>query len=141
MITAWVLLSAPAFVPPKQYVHPSGKTVECATVRALPPGQVLTHLSTRLPADPDALFGALGTCLAQGPHLCDRAWVGWGAFGGLSMAVIDGVAPPIERRQAAFIQTCKALPVKDQPCALLSGDKTKCEPVRQRLRAALAKVR
>lgn len=141
MIAAWILLTAPAFVPAKTYVHASGKRIDCTQVRALPPGEVMDYVTQRLPRDPDALFGALGTCLAEGPHVCDRAWVGWAVFGGFSMAVVDGGAPPIERRRAAFLKACKALPENDQRCAQLSTKAPQCKPIRQTLRKALSTVR
>lgn len=102
-----------------RYQFASGKTVDCAELKALPPGQVLTFMS-RLTTDPADGQAALDTCMADGPHLCDRAWVGWAMFGGASMAVVDGVAPPIDQRARWFGNACRTMAPADQACLVMS---------------------
>lgn len=141
-----VLLATPAWTPPATHTTPSGKIVDCAALRALPPGEVLGAVSAA-GVPPAHGFGTLEACFARGPHVCDRAAVGHEIFGGLSMAVVEGVAPPIEARRAWFQQVCRGFTAAEQACLLMSavdvealakGAPDACEPVRATLRARLA---
>ena len=130
-----------------EYALANGARVDCAALKALPPGKVLAHL-TGLTRDVGDGQAALEHCLADGPHLCDRAWVGWAMFGGASMAVVDGVAPPIDQRARWFGEACRAMPAAEQGCLLMSrrmargpqpaGAVEPCDPVAARMRAALS---
>lgn len=143
MMLLMILLAAPAWTPAATHRTPSGKTVDCKALRATPPGAMMGALQ-KTGAHPTEAFGALETCLAEGPHLCDRAWVGHAIFG-VSMAVVDGVAPPIAQRKAWFDQVCRRFTPAEQRCLLLSSVDMKrmesgqdaCGPTRDRLRKAL----
>lgn len=133
----------PADAQAAQYLLANGETVDCKALRAAPSGEVLGRIM-RLATDPADGQSAIETCMADGPHVCDRAWVGWAMFGGLSMAVVDGVAPPIERRARWFGEACRVMSPADQACLVLSARikagataDNRCDAPRDRMRAAL----
>lgn len=96
----------------------NGKTVDCKWLGA-DPGEALARARS-LGEDPALAFEAFELCFAEDQSDCAKAWVTRAIFGGLSMAVVDGVAPPIEQRQAAFMKTCQARPKPEQRCQVLS---------------------